>query len=122
MLTSEPKPHDPNHRITPDHAGLRLWVCTTLAATVVSGTLQSRLADNQRQFLRSVVRWRGLEKSTGKYSPEVAKVKDDRAFVDLASRMMRELKASHLYLSAGQARRVGIGVRTSQLEDQLVVT
>src|SRR5687768_5974646 len=57
-----------------------------------------------------------------KYSPEVAKVKDDRSFGDLASRMMGELKASHLYLSPGQARRVGIGIRTSRLENQIVVT
>jgi carboxyl-terminal processing protease len=57
-----------------------------------------------------------------KYSPEVAKVKDDRAFGDLAYRMMRELQASHLYLSPGQARRVGIGIRTSRLEDQFVIT
>lgn len=57
-----------------------------------------------------------------KYSPEVAKVKDDRSFVDLAYRMMRELRASHLYLSPGQARRVGIAVRTFRLEEQLVIT
>ena len=57
-----------------------------------------------------------------KYSLEVAKVKDDRAFGDLASRMMRELKASHLYLSPGQARRVGIGIRTTRIENQFVVT
>jgi carboxyl-terminal processing protease len=57
-----------------------------------------------------------------KYSPEVAKLKDDRSFGDLAYRMMRELQASHLYLSPGQARRVGIGIRTSVLEDQLVIT
>jgi carboxyl-terminal processing protease len=57
-----------------------------------------------------------------KYSPEVAKVKDDRSFGDLAYRMMRELQASHLYLSPGQARRVGIGIRISRLEDQFVIT
>ncbi len=57
-----------------------------------------------------------------KYSPEVAKVKDDRSFGDLANRMMRELKASHLYLSPGGARRVGIGVRITRLEDEYVIT
>jgi carboxyl-terminal processing protease len=57
-----------------------------------------------------------------KYLPEVAKVKDDRSFGDLAYRMMRELQASHLYLSPGEARRVGIGIRTSRLEDQFVIT
>src|SRR5688572_31324915 len=57
-----------------------------------------------------------------KYSPEVAKVKDDRSFGDLAYRMMRELQASHLYLSPGQARRVGIGIRASRLENQFVIT
>jgi carboxyl-terminal processing protease len=57
-----------------------------------------------------------------KYSPEVVNVKDDRSFVDLAYRMMRELKASHLYLSPGQARQVGIGIRITRLEDQFVVT
>lgn len=57
-----------------------------------------------------------------KYSPEIAKVKDDRAFIDLAYRMMRELHASHLELSAVQARRVGIGIRASRIEDQFVIT
>ncbi|MEA2205160.1 MAG: carboxyl-terminal processing protease [Blastocatellia bacterium] len=65
------------------------------------------------------VDWKSVRQ---KYSPEVAQVKDDRSFVDLASRMLRELKASHLYLSPGQARRVGIGIRTSRLADQFVIT
>ena len=57
-----------------------------------------------------------------KYSPEVPKIRDDRSFIDLAYRMMRELHVSHLELRPAQARQISIGIRTSRLEGQLVIT
>lgn len=65
------------------------------------------------------VDWKAVRE---KYAPEVAKVKDDRAFLDLAYKMMDELHVSHLGLRPSQVRRVNIGVRTWRLDGKSVIT
>src|SRR4029453_7389415 len=65
------------------------------------------------------VDWKAIRQ---KYSPEVAKVTDDRSFIALAYRMMGELHTSHLEIYPAKAPQVGIGIRTSKMDDQVVVT
>lgn len=65
------------------------------------------------------VDWKGVRQ---KYQPEVAKVKDDPAFVALAYRMMRELHASHLELVPRQLVQSGIAVRSRRIEGKVIIT
>ena len=65
------------------------------------------------------VNWKAIRE---KYASEVAKVKDDGAFLDVTYRMMGELHVSHLGLRPSQARQVGIGIRTWRLDGKNVIT
>ena len=57
-----------------------------------------------------------------KYATQVTAVKDDRSFLDVAYRMMRELHASHLELVPARAPQMGIGMHTFRLDGKLVIT
>jgi carboxyl-terminal processing protease len=64
------------------------------------------------------VDWKAMR---GKYSPEVAKVRDDAAFLAVVDRMLGELKVSHLYLRPAQPSGSGIAVKTRDIDGKRIV-
>ncbi len=64
------------------------------------------------------VDWKAMRQ---KYSPDVAKVTDDAAFLAVVSRMLGELKVSHLYLRPAQPSGAGIAVKTRTIDGKRIV-
>lgn len=64
------------------------------------------------------VDWKAMRQ---RYSPEVAKVTDDAAFLEVVDRMLRELKVSHLYLRPAQPSGSGLAVKTRTLGGKRIV-
>jgi carboxyl-terminal processing protease len=56
-----------------------------------------------------------------KYSPQIAKVADDAAFLAVVDRMLRELKVSHLYLRPAQPSGAGVAVKTRTIDGKRIV-
>lgn len=64
------------------------------------------------------VDWKAMRQ---KYSADVAKAADDAAFQSVVSRMLGELKASHLYLRPAQPSGTGIAVKTRTIDGKSIV-
>ena len=64
------------------------------------------------------VDWKAVRQ---KYSSEVAKASTDAAFQALVSRMLGELRVSHLYLRPAQPSGAGIGVKTRPIDSKNIV-
>lgn len=64
------------------------------------------------------VDWKAVRQ---KYSHEVAKVSDDAALLSVVSRMLGELKVSHLYLRPAQPSGSGIAVKTRTIGGKSIV-
>jgi carboxyl-terminal processing protease len=64
------------------------------------------------------VDWRAVRE---RYRPQVGQVKDDRAFLALMGKMLKELPVSHLRVVAGAQNTAGVNARAHSLEGQLVV-